>query len=515
MTGQRSGVLGVVVTLTDSSAVVVSTTRTNENGDYLFPGLAAGTYTVTAHAVTVPNGPAAHHEIEPGGLCELTGTVRLAAPMLAAPAAEAVAATLPAGPDVVPDPAPAQLAEEADRGSDRREDAGPQPRGRRAGRRIGLVILVVAAVVAASGGLAYSQGWADNLLGTEQSSDAAAATGPVATAVVERGTISATESWDGTLDRGQPFTVAAQGRQEVGRPEERGPEEPGGDVAGTGTITRLVDQGATVKRGTTLYRIDEQPVALLYGKIPMYRELAPGDSGVDVKQLEKNLAKLGYDGFTADDDYTGSTAEAVRAWQADIGAAETGTVSRADVVFLPEGGRVDTVHADVGDPASPGSPTLDVTGAEQVVSLEVDVDDRDWFDVGTEVTVDLPGGDEVPGTVSTMAVVEVASDDSGEAGGTTDSEILEVEVTLEEKVSDDLVGAPVDVIVAIDKREDVLLVPVNALLALAGGGYGLEIVEDDGTTSIVAVTTGLFGEGKVEVKGDEIAEGTVVGVAGR
>jgi multidrug efflux pump subunit AcrA (membrane-fusion protein) len=82
-------------------------------------------------------------------------------------------------------------------------------------------------------------------------------------------------------------------------------------------------------------------------------------------------------------------------------------------------------------------------------------------------------------------------------------------------VPDDLIGAPVDVIVAIDRRKDVLTVPVNALLAVAEGGFGLEVVDDDGTTEVVPVRTGLFGDGRVEVKGKGIAEGTVVGTAGR
>jgi hypothetical protein len=89
-----------------------------------------------------------------------------------------------------------------------------------------------------------------------------------------------------------------------------------------------------------------------------------------------------------------------------------------------------------------------------------------------------------------------------------------VEVTLTEAAPADLDGSTVDVVVAVDERTDVLTVPVNALLALAEGGYGLEIVADDGTSSIVAVETGLFANGQVEVTG-EIAEGTTVGVAGR
>jgi peptidoglycan hydrolase-like protein with peptidoglycan-binding domain len=380
------------------------------------------------------------------------------------------------------------MAEEAHRdalvaGADPETD-GPRPRRRR------LIWAALGAVLLAVGGGAWL--WAGD--GSTKAAPATAT--PVATAVIERATISATEDWDGTLEYGSPFTVSSSAE---------------------GTITRLVDQGETVKRGDELFRVNEQPVILLYGVVPMYRDLGPGDSGIDVKQLEKNLAALGYDGVTVDDEYTFSTADAVRAWQDDIGATPTGTVARGDVVFLPEGRQADALRVDVGDAAVPGAPVLDVTGTDQVVSLEADIDDRDLFDVDTEVTVVLPDGDEVPGTVGSTAVVEVSSESAGGAeGGAIESEsILQVEITLNKRVSDELIGASVDVVVAIDKRTDVLVVPVNALLGLAGGGYGLEVVANDGSTSIVAVTTRLFGGGKVEVEGDGVTDGTVVGVAGR
>jgi peptidoglycan hydrolase-like protein with peptidoglycan-binding domain len=357
-------------------------------------------------------------------------------------------------------------------------------------RRRRLVWAALGAVLIAVGAGAWL--WAGNP-STETPSTAA---GPVATATVERGTISATESWDGTLEYEAPLTVKS---------------------SADGTITRLVDQGETIERGEELYRVSERPVTLLYGVVPMYRDLAPGGSGVDVRQLEANLAKLGYEGVTVDGAYTASTAAAVRAWQADVGAEQTGTVTRRDVVFLPAGGRVDALEVTVGDIVGAGAPILDVTGTDQVVVLEADLDDRDRFDIDAKVTVVLPGGDEIAGTVSATRVVKAASGEAGEGsgGGTTDSEsIVQVEIALA-RAPDELVGTPVDVIAAIDERADVLLVPVSALLALAERGYGLEVVRDDGTTTIVRVDTGLFADGKVEVRGAGIAEGTVVGVAGR
>jgi len=359
-------------------------------------------------------------------------------------------------------------------------------------RRRGLVWLALGGTILAAAG-AGAWLWVSNT----STEPAPAAAGPVATATVERGTITATESFDGTLDRGKPFTVTSSGE---------------------GIITWLAEQGETVRRGDEVYRVNEQPVILLRGVVPMYRDLAPGASGADVKQLERNLAELGYDGFTVDNQSTSSTAGAVRAWQVDIGAQPTGVVLRADVVFLPERGQVDTLHVSVGDTISRGSPILDITGTDQVVSLEVDVDDRDLFEVDTKVTVLLPGEDEVAGTVSSTAVVEPAPEEGadGAAAGAIEPEpIVQVEVALNEKAPEEFVGAPVEVIAAVDKRTVVLFVQVSALLALAEGGYGLEVVADDGTTSIVPVETGLFGQGKVEVNGATITEGTVVGVAGR
>lgn len=362
-----------------------------------------------------------------------------------------------------------------------------KPRRRRRGLWLALGGVLIAAAAAAGA-------W---LWGSNTSTETPPATaGPAAIATVERGRISATESWDGTLDHGTPFTATSSGE---------------------GTITRLVDQGAAVERGAELFRVDERPVTLLYGRVPMFRDLGPGDTGVDVGQLETNLAELGYGGFTVDDQYTSSTAGAVRAWQADTGAAPTGTVARGDVIFVPEGGQVDELRARVGDVVEPGRAILDITGTDQVASLEADVDDRDRFEVGTAVTVVLPGGDDVAGTVSATAVVDVAPEGAGgEAGGDTETEsVLQVEIAVNEAAPDEFIGASVDVVAAVDERTDVLFVPVNALLALSEGGYGLEIVDDDGTTSIVAVETGLLGGGRVEVTSPDIAEGTVVGVAGR
>jgi len=55
----------------------------------------------------------------------------------------------------------------------------------------------------------------------------------------------------------------------------------------------------------------------------------------------------------------------------------------------------------------------------------------------------------------------------------------------------------------------VLAAPVVALVALGGGGYGLQVV-DGGKPRYVAVGTGLFARGYVEITSGDVTEGTKV-----
>src|SRR5690606_79554 len=75
-----------------------------------------------------------------------------------------------------------------------------------------------------------------------------------------------------------------------------------------GIFTGLPAVGEVIERGGELYAVDDEPVILLYGSLPAYRTLGPGATGTDVEQFEENLSALGYDGFTADDEYTWKTA---------------------------------------------------------------------------------------------------------------------------------------------------------------------------------------------------------------
>lgn len=300
-----------------------------------------------------------------------------------------------------------------------------------------------------------------------------------ATAQITRTTLVETRTESGTLGYGEPVSVR---------------------TSGTGTLTWIAPEGSIVERGEPLFKIDELPVVALYGSVPMYRTLENGMSGADVRQLQENLVELGYTEVAIDGIYTQSTAAAVVAWQADLSLVQTGMVEPSQVVFTPGPVRIAEHIAQVGDPlGNSAMHILNYTGSTRIVTVALNVVDHALAQVGNMVTVTLPDDRTVEGVIA-------------EVGTVVTEDQFEVTVTIDDQAAlGTLETAPVDVDFINATREDVLTVPVAALLALAEGGYGVEIVEGN-TTRIVAVKTGLFANGRVEVSGDAIAEGMLVGV---
>ncbi|NUR91331.1 MAG: peptidoglycan-binding protein [Nonomuraea sp.] len=309
---------------------------------------------------------------------------------------------------------------------------------------------------------------------------AAAPRTPPATAKVTRTTLTQTKTVDGALGHGPARTISARAQ---------------------GTITWLPAEGATITRGHAVYSVDADRRPLLYGAIPLYRPLKDGVEGKDVELLERNLAKLGHTGFDVDDTFTWATRQAVEDWQEDLGLDVTGTVEPGDVVVAPGPIRVADLKKALGDTAS--GPVLTATGTARQVLVALDVADEHLVRKGMKATVELPDGRTVGGRIATVG--KVATETGTGTDATTTVEVTVTTTGLKKSFD----AAPVDVTIVSDQRRNVLAVPVGALLALAEGGYGVQVV-DGATTRYAAVETGLFADGQVEVTGLE--EGTTVAV---
>ena len=333
------------------------------------------------------------------------------------------------------------------------------------------------------------------------------------TVAVERNTLTVTDDFDATLRFAGDY-----------------------DVLGglSGILTRTVPVGRTVKAGQWLYETDGRvKTSLMVGKRPAWRDLGSGvDDGADILQLEQNLKKLGFTrkGFTTDRHWDAHTTAAVKRWQRKAGLPVDGTVELGEVVFLPEAIRVTGIDAPLGSMVGQGGPVMSGSSTRRVVSLDIDVDDGELFEPGTPVQVELPDGSSVAGSVASVGrVAETASDQQGNTSTT-----LPVTITLDDPTAaGDLDQAAVTVTLVISSRENVLTVPVNALLALREGGYAVEVVDggaagnapaaspvatsldgsatpDGPQTYLVRVEPGLFDNGNVEITATGIEPGDLV-----
>jgi peptidoglycan hydrolase-like protein with peptidoglycan-binding domain len=308
-----------------------------------------------------------------------------------------------------------------------------------------------------------------------------------ATARVERRDLVQRESFDGTLGYADSRTLAA---------------------AATGTLTRLAAEGSVVRRGGVLYGVDGSPVYLMDGGTPAWRTLGPGvEDGRDVRQLERNLVALGYDpdgDIEVDDEFDWATEAAVRRWEEGRGATQDGVVELGEIVFLPAPRRIGTHAAALGSAVQPGIELMDTSATRRVVTVGLDASRQDLVAKGDAVRVELPGGMTVAGRISKVGTV--AESPATENPGEEVTPTVEVTISLLGRSGTGLDQAPVDVLIAKESKRNVIVVPVSALLALAGGGYGVEVAGDTGTR-LVAVEPGLQADGYVEVSGGTLSEG--------
>lgn len=294
-------------------------------------------------------------------------------------------------------------------------------------------------------------------------------------ATVRRGSLSSDREFNAAVSYGDPWMIT---------------------TAATGTVTDAHPVGTIVGFGDSIVRVDDRPVTLARGTMPMYRALYKGDTeGRDVTQLQAFLLSEGFDAggrLEIDGEFGGNTEKAVKAWQDAAGWPDTGRVDNAQLVFEPQPVRINAATRVGASFAG-----AEVTGAEPKVLVDTSTRDRSALPVGTEAEIDV-NGTVLTGTVTAQEQVTTA--DGGRVWRTT--------VVSPEELP---VGTAAKVTVTQTIAEDVLLVPVAALLALSEGGFAVEILEG-ASTRLVRVEVGEVLDGQAEVSGG-ISEGNRVVVA--
>ncbi|MFK4105122.1 hypothetical protein ACI2L1_34665 [Streptomyces sp. NPDC019531] len=416
-----------------------------------------------------------------------------------------------------------------------RADDSEEVRPRRASRRNRRVAIAVAILSVLSASALTVAMWPG---GDTKPATGASDSAHVKTAVVTKADLSNAQTLQGTLGYGKPFTVK------------------GGK---SGLITWLAKPGTTVKRGRALYKVDNNPVPVFYGGTPLYRTLsARGTTGPDVKVVVDNLRALGFDvgaqpapgtwvtqqplpadepaASTDESAAKGDTAEesgspssvpsapaptptsvkvtqgdgvlttdltaAIKRWQTFTGAPATGTLGIGDIAVMPGPVRVDAVQAQSADQAD--GALMTVTSTAKSVGVPVEASDAGTMARGDKVTVTLPDNSTVKGTVTAIGTTVQSSPDNGGGGGSDGPAQLTVSISVpDSEAIRKLTSAPVQVQFTSETRKGVLTVPVDALLALSEGGYAVQ--RPDGR--LVAVKTGMFAKGLVEISGTGVTAG--------
>jgi len=369
-------------------------------------------------------------------------------------------------------------------------------------RRVIVLVIVVLAVLAAAGEL---------LLTSQIKSPAeqAAQTRPPAatqlTATVQRTVLTR--------------TVLAQGA--VGAPKEFTPSQVGGPGGGSGgaaggqDVQEIVThvfcrKGSLAGQGSVLLEVAGQPYFVLQGTVPAYRDLAPGEIGEDVAQLQQDLLSLGFGtGTDSLGSYGPGTAAAVSAYYQAHGYAapvvRAGTKKHpVQLAFVPLGdfsfvpslpATVIKVAATVGKAPASGALTLALGSPKLTGQLSPST--AGLVRPGMRVTITDSGGGPVRhGRVAWVS--HSTASNASISGGL----YVKMGIALNRPMPMSLVGQDVSLAIgAARSRGPVLAVPEAAVFAAADGRTYVSKVSG-GRTVRVPVRIGMSGSGLLQVTPD-------------
>lgn len=359
------------------------------------------------------------------------------------------------------------------------------------------LLVVTVSVVLVAGAVGGSLWWSQQ----RPTASAGVPSVPVATATVVRTNLSTTTQLSGTLGYAGAYTVSVQG--------------------GPGTVTALPQPGQLIARGQPVYEVDGTTVFLFYGARPSWRALADGVTpGADVLELKQNLTALGYANaanLAVDSSFTWATNLAIRRWQQATGQPVTGQLPLGRVVYEPGPIQILSASAALGELTDPGQPILQASSTTPTITVRVPATQTYLVHAGDAVTVTLPSGAVIAGKIDSISAI-ASHDQTSNGGGASNapSGSSQASVPAVVSLSDpaaaaNLDQAPVTINVTDRTVADVLAVPITALVALAGGGYGVWVDTALGR-GLVAVTPGLFATTLVQVTAPGLRVGDKVEV---
>lgn len=391
---------------------------------------------------------------------------------------------------------------ETDGTVDGRQGAPPSP----AHRRRVVTATATAAVLLSVGGLVGAN-WVQSP--SQAAADSRAPSPDVITAPVTRQVLRSTVVLRGTFadDRtvsSEPTTVAST--------------ETSSQPARLMVTGVYAHPGQSVRAAQVLVEYSGRPVFALKGDVPAYRDLAFGERGKDIAQLQASLQSLGQS--TAPDPrgvFGSGTEKAVEWLYRRLGypapvspagePAAQAMVPASEVVFVPDvPARVVSVPVRVGDPVK--GPVVTLARGEMTLTGRLDPSRQGLVTAGMKAQVLAETtGVQAEGTVESVGGLVVPGDKAADgadgapadaAGG--DAAYLPLTVRPATVWDPAFVGLDVRVtITAAATSRAVLAVPEAAISAGADTRTTVTVVGTGGAKRVVPVTTGVSADGLVEV----------------
>lgn len=304
---------------------------------------------------------------------------------------------------------------------------------------------------------------------------------------VHRGTLTVKTSAGGTLS-GSPAPLAFTSQA-------------------AGVVTAVPPVGSTITQGQVLYRLNNEPVVLLYGSTPVYRSFAPSMSpGPDVVQLEEDLNQLGFGhayGLTADGDFNFADEQAVRAFNAAEGLPAGDMIAQGSVLFEPGPVFVAAVNAGLGQSIAAGGTVVTLDLRVPSVSVQLSSGQAAGIAPGTPASVRL----SAPSTSLSAKVRYVAQGAPGN---------VQIAVAVNNPPANlPLTSQSVFVTFDVQVLRNVYIVPIAALVALLQGGYALQERLSGGRFRYIRVTVGALDnlDALAQVGGDGLYAGMPIEAA--
>jgi hypothetical protein len=306
--------------------------------------------------------------------------------------------------------------------------------------------------------------------------------------------------------------------------------------------------GSQARNGDVLAEVAGEPIFLLSGRTPAYRDLQVGDSGKDVLELQTALGSAGFSVTDPEGRYGASTAAAVTAiysvhgYSAPLSSSAVGASSKSSrtqprsspkqersarlpvwsavyATNLPA--TVSAVHGRVGERLTGTGALLDLASGPPIVDVSVDPSVLATLRPGMAVRLTTAEGVHVRGRVHSISSANgealaghpdtgsspsqetsssTAASQSSAAASSPPSNGSTVVVSLPLNAPGLSLGAQVNaLIIRASSHHPVLVVPLSAVQTAADGSNNVEVLRH-GSQVRVSVAQGLTAGGNIAVK---------------